>query len=140
MTDKRFYKCVNGKLITIPPMDELCEMLKEKFAEQALTNELLKEENEKLKSNVWADETMADLKNKYEVMWRAYYDGFPISIEEKKVLLEWIRSHEEDKHNGELYSGAVGGAYTYKFTPTSIGTIGEIECNCGEKFCFRELD
>lgn len=37
------------------------------------------------------------------------------------------------------YGGTIGGSYTYKFTPTSIGVFGTVECSCGERFDFSEL-
>lgn len=30
-------------------------------------------------------------------------------------------------------------AVKWCFTPTSIGTIGEVICSCGEKFIFQDL-
>ena len=35
--------------------------------------------------------------------------------------------------------GCCGGRYTYQFVPTSIGTVGEVICSCGEKFTFQDL-
>lgn len=40
--------------------------------------------------------------------------------------------NEHDAKHG-LYSGAIGGRYTYSFTPTSIGTAVAVSCSCGEK-------
>ena len=34
--------------------------------------------------------------------------------------------------------GAIGGSYTWKFVPTSIGTFGSVQCSCGEEFSFQE--
>lgn len=66
---------------------------------------------------------------------------FIISAEEKEAINNWIDKHIEEKHGGNRYAGAIGGQFTYKFIPTSIGEIGEIVCGaCGESFCFRELD
>ena len=30
-------------------------------------------------------------------------------------------------------------SYKYTFIPTGIGTIGEIQCSCGETFTFQDL-
>lgn len=65
--------------------------------------------------------------------------GFFITEDEQKKIDQWINDHTEYKHNGSHYAGAIGGRYSYKFTPTSIGDIGEIICSCGDKYCFREL-
>ena len=78
-------------------------------------------------------EKIAELKKKPEGM------SFYISAEEKQAINEWIDQHINEKHNGDHYAGAIGGRFTYKFIPTSIGDIGEIVCSCGDKFCFREL-
>ena len=70
---------------------------------------------------------------------RKGYTVFEIMPEENKEINEWIEKHINEKHNGDHYAGAIGGRFTYKFIPTSIGEIGEIVCSCGESFCFREL-
>lgn len=64
---------------------------------------------------------------------------FEITEKELKEINKWINKHVEEKHNGNHYAGAIGGRFSYKFTPTSIGDIGEIICSCGESFLFREL-
>lgn len=64
---------------------------------------------------------------------------FVITPEENEEIHKWMDSHVKEKHNGSYYAGAIGGMFTYKFLPTSIGEIGEVICSCGEKFCFRDL-
>ena len=66
--------------------------------------------------------------------------AFVITPEEQAMINEWKENHVKEKHNGDHYAGAIGGRYSYSFVPTSIGDIGEIICDCGEKFCFRELE
>lgn len=52
--------------------------------------------------------------------------------EEVEELLKWASAHYETcSIKGQ---GAIGGRYTYSFTPTSIGTICMIKCACGQKF------
>ena len=65
---------------------------------------------------------------------------FVVTPEEQEMINDWIDKHIKDAHNGNRYAGAIGGMFTYRFVPTSIGDIGEIICSCGEKFCFRELE
>jgi hypothetical protein len=36
-------------------------------------------------------------------------------------------------------TGAIGGRFSYVFTPTSIGTMAYIECACGEKLEFQDM-
>ena len=74
------------------------------------------------------------MKEKYEKMKKAYFLGFPISEEEDKKIKEWIEKRPK------CNEGAIGGRYTYQFTPTSIGVIGTIiDGMTGEKFTFQEL-
>jgi hypothetical protein len=63
---------------------------------------------------------------------------FVILPEEIKAIEEWQEQHTKEKHGGNEYAGAIGGRYSYKFTPTSIGTFGSIVCSCGEKFDFAD--
>ena len=65
--------------------------------------------------------------------------AFCITVEENKKIQKWMKRHINEKHGGNGYAGAIGGKFSYKFIPTSIGDIGEIHCDCGESFCFREL-
>ena len=66
-------------------------------------------------------------------------NGFPITEEEVKVIEEWQKKHEEEVHNGSSYAGAIGGRYSYSFTPTSIGTFGVVKCSCGAEFEFQKI-
>lgn len=56
----------------------------------------------------------------------------------------WQKAHDAEKHippgKTYRYSGAIGGAYTWCFTPTSIGTIASIRCSCGEKLDITDYD
>lgn len=63
---------------------------------------------------------------------------FVILPEEVQAIKEWREQHIKEKHGGSEYAGAIGGRYSYKFTPTSIGTFGTIICDCGEKFVFAD--
>lgn len=39
------------------------------------------------------------------------------------------------------YAGAIGGAFTYSFTPTSIGVIVSVECGvCKEKLVLTDFN
>lgn len=42
---------------------------------------------------------------------------FELSEEEQEKLAAWRSTHEE------VYTGAIGGRYTYSFTPTSLGEV-----------------
>lgn len=68
-----------------------------------------------------------------------------ISKEEEEKIKEWQLKHDAEKHGLKTMEqrlragGCCGGRYTYQFVPTSIGTIGEVICSCGEKFTFQDL-
>lgn len=61
------------------------------------------------------------------------------------LIREWELKHDAEKHGLKTMEqrlragGCCGGRYTYQFVPTSIGTIGEVICSCGEKFTFQDL-
>ena len=114
-------------------------------------NERLRAENEQLKSEHYKDDELARMKDELaqannranHQAWKDALHGFPISEDEHAAISNWITEHEA-KHASADGSprniGAIGGAYTYEFIPTSIGVLGQVECgSCSEKFVFREL-
>ena len=100
-------------------------------------NDYLKKEIEKVKSEKYTDEELSRLKSEYDKIKSDYYRGFPISEEEDKNIKEWIKNQQE-KNPG--IGGATGGRFTYKFTPTGLGTVGTIiDGFTGDEFTFKEL-
>ena len=100
-------------------------------------NDYLKKEIEKVKSEKYADEELSRLKSEYDRMKSDYYRGFPISEEEDKNIKEWIKNQQK-KNPG--IGGAAGGRFTYRFTPTGLGTAGTIiDSFTGDEFTFQEL-
>ena len=142
MADARYFTYRDGKDITVPPIDELCLALKDKFMRQEETIESLRDEIKKLKDENWKDSELQSIKEQYDKMREDYYRGFPISKEESEKINAWINKHEKEKHPRPEKSlprgGAIGGCYTYYFTTTSIGVFGTIKCTCGEEFTFQE--
>lgn len=141
--DARYFKFKNGGgMITVPPMDELCEALKTKFEDQESRIEYLQEELTKLSDEKWKDKELQKMQEELTETSKDASRGFPITEEEQKAIDEWIEKHEKEKHSYTTpfkRGGCIGGSYTYIFTPTSIGTFGTIKCSCGEEFCFSEI-
>lgn len=133
--DSRYSTYVDGKFVEVPPMEQLCAALKEKFSQQERENERLREENKKLKEGIWEKEEVARLKQQHKEMQEDYFRGFPISKEEMEAINKWKKQTYGEKRN----YGPIGGAFIYKFLPTSIGVAGTILGPDGQKFEFQHL-
>lgn len=70
--------------------------------------------------------------------------AFSMSKQQREAIHKWIEAHDAEKHTpegqGERYSGAIGGAYTYCFTPTSLGTVVKVCCSCGDMLDASDYD
>lgn len=83
---------------------------------------------------------MADIKT-----FSDYQPAFYLCKEQSEAIRTWMKEHDETRHaasfkHGQRYSGAIGGAYTFCFTPTSLGTVAKVECSCGERFDVTDYD
>lgn len=70
---------------------------------------------------------------------------FKLLDDEEERATTWMKGHIPsckyyDKDRGIQYVGAMGGAFSYKFTPTSLGTIVSVECACGESEVVTSFD
>ena len=63
---------------------------------------------------------------------------FEITEKQYKKYQRWRRA--KTKKEGELYVGAVGGAYTFCFTPTGIGQIIEVRTSGGDRLDLTDFD
>lgn len=64
---------------------------------------------------------------------------FTFSAAEQVSLDAWLENHEKATGHATQYAGAIGGTFTYHFTPTSIGTVMKIECGwCKEVHDFTD--
>ena len=61
--------------------------------------------------------------------------AFCLSKEQREAASSWMKEHDAAKHipAGETvrYAGAIGGAYTWSFTQTSLGAVAKVQCSCG---------
>ena len=134
MINTEFLHIRNGKWIKVPEIKKIAEQLVERYQYQSEQYELLKEENEKLKSNIWEKEEIDKLKSERDLYQKQLSFGFGITEEENEKIKQWI-SDREDKN-----TGAIGGRYEYRFFPTSIGVVCKIvDTTNNESFTFREL-
>ena len=121
-------------------MDDIKKTLQQVYDHYRIVcnrNNYLTKEIEKVKSEKYADEELSKLKSEYDKMKSDYYRGFPISEEEDKNINEWIKKQQE-KNPGS--GGTAGGRFTYRFTPTGLGTVGTIiDGFTGDEFTFQEL-
>ena len=133
MTGKFGY--INGKFSEILNIDEICEQLKNAFNEQEQTNMRLREANETLKSETYAQDEVARMKQQYDEMKADYFRGFPISKEQDEMIANWQKTHTENIHKAKTaqqklaLEGVSGGRWSFIFVPTAIGTSGV--CRCG---------
>ena len=135
-----------GKFLKVPVMKDCVDAILTRHEQDLNRIAYLENEIAKLKSETYKDDELQKAKEKVKVMEEDYYRGFPISKEEEAKINEWKENHDKEKHGlitteDKLRAGGcIGGRYTYKFVPTSIGTIGYVVCDkCGEEFTFNEL-
>ena len=57
-----------------------------------------------------------------------------ITPEQNAKIKEWMKKYE-----GQHF-GAIGGAFTYRFTPTGIGTFATVTGPDGDELKFQEAD
>lgn len=130
---------VNGKSIDVHDIDEVCENLKLLFKHEQDKAEQAQAQYEELKKESWRDDILNKMKQERDQALKERRLGFAMTQEECNRIREWKNQHIKEKHFDNQY-GATGGSYKYIFTPTFMGVSGEIECTCGDKFCFRKLD
>lgn len=51
-----------------------------------------------------------------------------------KLIKKWKEQHLHENHENRGYGAAIGGMWSYSFTPTGLGNILRVKCNaCGKK-------
>ena len=136
----------NGEVVVVYDFDKCIKALQCRNFDNEKRIKYLEEENRKLKEEYNKDEEIQKMKSEVEKMQKDYWRGFPITEDEENAIKEWRKKHDVEVHGLTTSrmrmkaEGCCGGRYSYKFVPTSISTIGYIECSCGEKFCFTEIE
>ena len=113
---------------------KLAGQLVDQFERQERQIKHLQEENRKLKEGVWEKEEVARLKRDFEKMYVEHSLGFSITPEQNAKIKEWMKKYE-----GQHF-GAIGGAFTYRFTPTGIGTFATVTGPDGDELKLQEAD
>lgn len=113
-------------------LTDLADYLKEADEERKKAVDKLAEFNR--------DERIKELEQELENKRKRINNSLSFIIEPKDVkrINKWREKHEAERHSGNSYAGAIGGRYTYEFTPTSIGTFGRVCCSCGEYFDYDD--
>lgn len=66
---------------------------------------------------------------------------FVIHGNESDNMFNWIEEHDKTCPFADpMNQGAIGGRFTYSFTPTSLGQVTKIKCACGEVKDVSEYD
>lgn len=126
-------------------VSDLCQGIIDKVDTYEKRIKYLGEENKKLKDEHYKDSEMQRMEAELKKAKEDLYRGFPISEKEQEKIREWELKHDAEKHGLKTMEqrlragGCCGGRYTYQFVPTSIGTVGEVICSCGEKFTFQDF-
>lgn len=133
-----FNTVINGKWVQINPAEEICKQVKNLELYYKDYNAEIRKENEKLKDELYKDEVVKALVAERDSARSAMLNGFSITREEWEAIEDWKINHDRTIHKipeGKYrYHGAIGGGFSYRFTPTSIGTFGTVCCeSCAQR-------
>ena len=129
-------------------MKELVEKIRDQRLKEHIEYIIadIEEKNKVIKSlqntvdNFNLDDAIVEKDKEIESLRNELANGFGITNEEWEAIHKWQGEHIKEVHNGNSYSGAIGGRWTYEFIPTSLGDIGTVKCSCGAEYTFRELE
>lgn len=70
--------------------------------------------------------------------------SYPVTNKQAEQARIWQDAHDQENHiqpgKKHRYSGAIGGAYTWQFTGTSLGVITSLRCSCGDEINLTDWD
>lgn len=98
--------------------DELCDAIKVMSDNKDKQIAALKLKLSKIQDEKWKDEELRSLKSRIDELESRFC--FELTQEENRIAGDFIKSYNKNDF------GAIGGAFTYKFTPTGVGTICSI--------------
>ena len=61
---------------------------------------------------------------------------FKLTADQQEETKKWMTGHGCNI----TYEGAIGGKFTYAFTPTGIGVIERVTCSCGSVLDLTEYE
>jgi hypothetical protein len=126
-----YWKTVEGSMVEVKPIDEICKILKIKFDDLITSESHWREKFLQSQSSTYKDDEIEKLTKEIENLKERLKYGFGVSAEENNAILEWYNKHKKHCENCSL---------VYHFTPTPLGVCGEAVCTkCGEKFTFQDL-
>lgn len=126
-----YWKTVEGGMVEVKPIDEICKILKIKFDDLITSESHWREKFLQSQSSTYKDDEIEKLTKEIEHLKERLKYGFGVSREENNAILDWYNKHK--KHCGDC-------SLVYHFTPTPLGVCGEAVCTkCGEKFTFQDL-
>ena len=69
---------------------------------------------------------------------------FSPSQKEQDDAVAFMDKHDREKHkktdDEPRYCGAIGGGWSWRFTPTSLGDAVSVHCSCGEHLNVTDYD
>ena len=111
--------------------DELCDAIKVMSDNKDKQIDALKLKLSKIQDEKWKDEELRSLKSRIDELESRFC--FELTQEENRIAEDFIKSYNKNDF------GAIGGAFTYKFTPTGVGTACSIVGPDGKEKFIRTL-
>ena len=134
-----FFTDENDDIVKVETFDDAMNSIRLRYQKLQDTIKQLSQENKELKSGVFATNYVREAMVEAEKIRNEYRLGFPMTEEEVQKADKWTKEHTESAHKGESF-GAIGGQYTYEFTPTSIGVLCGLRCSCGAHITLTNLN
>lgn len=131
-------KHYKGFITARSDINKLLNKINEEFEHQERIIDDLRKENNSLKDEHYKDKQLQIMETRLTTLKQELHRGFHLSEKEAIAATAWMQKHNQEEHNNTS-GGAIGGRYSYCFTPTSIGIIGTIRCSCGAEFTFQEI-